>query len=111
MLQTGQAANHQEAQFLREVRTPYLHELGYYFGWGEGQITMAIVPSARADRNSRSHSSMAWAECRSFAGKNHHWQTDKDIMVLDDLDELHHAVGLKAAWTTSLHRSQIFTDL
>lgn len=32
------AANHQRKVFLHEVRVTYLHELGHYFGWDEGQI-------------------------------------------------------------------------
>jgi len=34
----AQAANYRRTVFLREVRTTYLHELGHYFGWDEGQI-------------------------------------------------------------------------
>ena len=34
----AQAANYRRAVFLREVRITYLHELGHYFGWDEGQI-------------------------------------------------------------------------
>ena len=34
----AQAANQRRTVFLREVRTTYLHELGHYFGWDEGQI-------------------------------------------------------------------------
>jgi len=34
----AQATNYQETLFLQEVRITYLHELGHYFGWDEGQI-------------------------------------------------------------------------
>jgi predicted Zn-dependent protease with MMP-like domain len=34
----AEAANYRRTLFLREVRTTYLHELGHYFGWDEGQI-------------------------------------------------------------------------
>ena len=34
----AQAANYRKTVFLREVRITYLHELGHYFGWDEGQI-------------------------------------------------------------------------
>jgi predicted Zn-dependent protease with MMP-like domain len=34
----AQAARHRRKAFLREVRVTYLHELGHYFGWDEGQI-------------------------------------------------------------------------
>ena len=34
----AQAANYRRTAFLREVRITYLHELGHYFGWDEGQI-------------------------------------------------------------------------
>jgi predicted Zn-dependent protease with MMP-like domain len=34
----AQAANYRRTVFLREVRITYLHELGHYFGWDEGQI-------------------------------------------------------------------------
>jgi predicted Zn-dependent protease with MMP-like domain len=34
----AQAANHRRKVFLREVQVTYLHELGHYFGWDEGQI-------------------------------------------------------------------------
>ena len=34
----AQATNQRRTVFLREVRTTYLHELGHYFGWDEGQI-------------------------------------------------------------------------
>ena len=34
----AQAANYQKMLFLEEVRITYLHELGHYFGWDEGQI-------------------------------------------------------------------------
>jgi predicted Zn-dependent protease with MMP-like domain len=34
----AQAANYQRIAFLREVRITYLHELGHYFGWDEGQV-------------------------------------------------------------------------
>jgi predicted Zn-dependent protease with MMP-like domain len=34
----AEAANYRRTVFLREVRTTYLHELGHYFGWDEGQI-------------------------------------------------------------------------
>ena len=37
----AQAANHRKNVFLREVRVTYLHELGHYFGWDEGQIANA----------------------------------------------------------------------
>ena len=37
----AQAANYRKAVFLREVRLTYLHELGHYFGWDEGQVTRA----------------------------------------------------------------------
>jgi predicted Zn-dependent protease with MMP-like domain len=30
--------NHRRTAFRREVRTTYLHELGHYLGWDEGQI-------------------------------------------------------------------------
>lgn len=35
----AQTANYQRSAFLHEVRTTYLHELGHYFGWDEGQLT------------------------------------------------------------------------
>ena len=35
----ARAANYRRTVFLREVRITYLHELGHYFGWDEGQIT------------------------------------------------------------------------
>ena len=34
----AQASNYRKKAFLREVRVTYLHELGHYFGWDEGQI-------------------------------------------------------------------------
>lgn len=34
----AQAANYRRSVFLREVRITYLHELGHFFGWDEGQI-------------------------------------------------------------------------
>jgi len=34
----AEAAGYRRTLFLREVRTTYLHELGHYFGWDEGQI-------------------------------------------------------------------------
>jgi predicted Zn-dependent protease with MMP-like domain len=34
----AQAANYRRKPFLREVRVTYLHELGHYFGWDEGEI-------------------------------------------------------------------------
>jgi predicted Zn-dependent protease with MMP-like domain len=34
----ARAANYQTTMFLREVQITYLHELGHYFGWNEGQI-------------------------------------------------------------------------
>ena len=34
----AEAANYRRTVFLREVRKTYLHELGHYFGWDEGQI-------------------------------------------------------------------------
>jgi predicted Zn-dependent protease with MMP-like domain len=34
----AQAANYRRSVFLREVRITYLHELGHYFRWDEGQI-------------------------------------------------------------------------
>jgi predicted Zn-dependent protease with MMP-like domain len=34
----AQAANYRRTVFLREVRITYLHELGHFFGWDEGQI-------------------------------------------------------------------------
>jgi predicted Zn-dependent protease with MMP-like domain len=37
----AQGANYQRAEFLSEVRITYLHELGHYFGWDEGQIANA----------------------------------------------------------------------
>ncbi len=37
----ARAANYRRTVFLREVRTTYLHELGHYFGWDEGQIANA----------------------------------------------------------------------
>ena len=33
-----QAANYRRTVSLLEVRITYLHELGHYFGWDEGQI-------------------------------------------------------------------------
>jgi predicted Zn-dependent protease with MMP-like domain len=33
-----QTANYRRTVFLREVRIIYLHELGHYFAWDEGQI-------------------------------------------------------------------------
>ena len=35
----AQEANHRRNVFLCEVRVKYVHELGHYFGWDEGQIT------------------------------------------------------------------------
>lgn len=37
----AQATNYQRAPFLHEVRITYLHELGHYFGWDEGQVARA----------------------------------------------------------------------
>jgi predicted Zn-dependent protease with MMP-like domain len=37
----AQAANYRRNLFLREVRTTYLHELGHYLGWDEGQVADA----------------------------------------------------------------------
>jgi predicted Zn-dependent protease with MMP-like domain len=37
----AQSANYREMLFIREVRITYLHELGHYFGWDEGQIANA----------------------------------------------------------------------
>lgn len=34
----AQGSNYQKTAFLHEVRITYLHELGHYFGWDEGQI-------------------------------------------------------------------------
>jgi predicted Zn-dependent protease with MMP-like domain len=34
----AEAANYRRKGFLREVQITYLHELGHYFGWDEGQI-------------------------------------------------------------------------
>lgn len=34
----AEAADHRRKAFLREVRVTYLHELGHYFGWDEGQL-------------------------------------------------------------------------
>ena len=34
----AQAANYRRKPFLREVRVTYLHELGHYFGWDEGEL-------------------------------------------------------------------------
>jgi predicted Zn-dependent protease with MMP-like domain len=34
----AQAADYQRKAFLREVRVTYLHELGHYFGWDEGEL-------------------------------------------------------------------------
>jgi hypothetical protein len=34
----ARTTNYQKTLFLHEVRTTYLHELGHYFGWDEGQI-------------------------------------------------------------------------
>ena len=34
----ARAANYQRSAFLHEVRITYLHELGHYLGWDEGQI-------------------------------------------------------------------------
>jgi predicted Zn-dependent protease with MMP-like domain len=34
----ARATNYQRTVFLREVQITYLHELGHYFGWDEGQI-------------------------------------------------------------------------
>jgi predicted Zn-dependent protease with MMP-like domain len=37
----AQATQYQRARFLHEVRITYLHELGHYFGWDEGQVSRA----------------------------------------------------------------------
>jgi hypothetical protein len=37
----AQGANYQRTIFLSEVKTTYLHELGHYFGWDEGQVANA----------------------------------------------------------------------
>jgi predicted Zn-dependent protease with MMP-like domain len=37
----AQATNYERTRFLHEVRITYLHELGHYFGWDEGQVTRA----------------------------------------------------------------------
>jgi predicted Zn-dependent protease with MMP-like domain len=37
----AQATHYRPALFLHEVRITYLHELGHYFGWDEGQVTRA----------------------------------------------------------------------
>jgi predicted Zn-dependent protease with MMP-like domain len=37
----ARAANYRRMAFLREVRITYLHELGHFFGWDEGQIANA----------------------------------------------------------------------
>ena len=37
----AQAAHYRPARFLHEVRITYLHELGHYLGWDEGQVTRA----------------------------------------------------------------------
>jgi predicted Zn-dependent protease with MMP-like domain len=34
----AETADHRRKAFLREVRVTYLHELGHYFGWDEGQL-------------------------------------------------------------------------
>ncbi len=34
----AQATDYQRKAFLREVRVTYLHELGHYFGWDEGEL-------------------------------------------------------------------------
>ena len=34
----AEAANYRRTVFLREVRKTYLHELGHYFGWDEGEV-------------------------------------------------------------------------
>ena len=34
----AQGANYRTTAFLSEVRITYLHELGHYFGWDEGEI-------------------------------------------------------------------------
>jgi predicted Zn-dependent protease with MMP-like domain len=34
----ARAANYRKSVFLHEVRITYLHELGHYLGWDEGQI-------------------------------------------------------------------------
>ena len=34
----AEAANYRRKAFLREVRVTYLHELGHYFGWDEGEL-------------------------------------------------------------------------
>jgi len=36
-----ESANYRRTVFLREVRITYLHELGHFFGWDEGQIENA----------------------------------------------------------------------
>jgi predicted Zn-dependent protease with MMP-like domain len=37
----AQATNYRRARFRREVRMTYLHELGHYLGWDEGEIANA----------------------------------------------------------------------
>ena len=37
----AQATHYQRELFLHEVRITYLHELGHYFGWDEGQVSRA----------------------------------------------------------------------
>jgi predicted Zn-dependent protease with MMP-like domain len=34
----AETADQRKREFLREVRVTYLHELGHYFGWDEGQL-------------------------------------------------------------------------
>jgi predicted Zn-dependent protease with MMP-like domain len=34
----AETADQRKKEFLREVRVTYLHELGHYFGWDEGQL-------------------------------------------------------------------------
>jgi predicted Zn-dependent protease with MMP-like domain len=37
----AQATHCQRDRFVHEVRMTYLHELGHYFGWDEGQVSRA----------------------------------------------------------------------
>jgi predicted Zn-dependent protease with MMP-like domain len=37
----AQATHYQQDRFVHEVRITYLHELGHYFGWDEGQVSRA----------------------------------------------------------------------
>jgi predicted Zn-dependent protease with MMP-like domain len=37
----AEGANYRRTEFLSEVRMTYLHELGHYFGWDEGEIADA----------------------------------------------------------------------